>query len=104
MGYFQGAKVAKSQEAKRRLNRKKHLKRQYGLSLEDFERLNRAQKGRCAICGEKVTDRPLDVDHCHKTNRVRGLLCHRCNLGLYTFKDDPYILRIAVAYLERTLA
>lgn len=57
--------------------------RLYGLEPEKFYRLKEKQEGRCAICDETPAPaRELDVDHDHTTNRVRGLLCRRCNLLL----------------------
>jgi len=43
----------------------------------------------------------LDVDHCHTTGEVRGLLCNRCNTGIGQFKDNPNILRSAARYLDK---
>lgn len=51
----------------------------------------------CVICGEPGES--LAVDHCHKTNKVRGMLCSSCNLGLGKFKDDPQLLEFARIYL-----
>ena len=51
----------------------------------------------CTICGE--TTNKLAVDHCHKTNKVRGIHCQECNLGLGKFKDDPQLLEFARIYL-----
>lgn len=51
----------------------------------------------------EVNDRQhpeLVVDHCHKSKQIRGLVCHRCNVGLGYFRDDPELLRAAAAYLE----
>jgi hypothetical protein len=50
----------------------------------------------CVICG---TEEDLVVDHCHKTNIVRGMLCNHCNRGLGHFKDDPELLEFARIYL-----
>ena len=62
--------------------------------------LEHEQQGKCAICQKTPTS--LNTDHCHTTLRVRGLLCHKCNLGLANFDDDPDILALAIKYLERT--
>jgi hypothetical protein len=61
------------------------------------------QRGCCAICSSKLnTSRytKLAVDHCHKTGRVRSLLCTNCNTALGLMKDSPERLRAAAAYLE----
>ncbi len=54
--------------------------------------------GSCWICGR--SDRPLAIDHCHITLTIRGMLCTGCNRALGGFRDDPEILRAAIAYLE----
>lgn len=50
----------------------------------------------CVICGKNES---LVVDHCHKTNNIRGMLCNHCNRGLGHFKDDPNLLEFARIYL-----
>jgi hypothetical protein len=50
----------------------------------------------CVICGSKED---LVVDHCHKTNTFRGMLCNHCNRGLGHFRDDPDLLEFARIYL-----
>ena len=82
--------------------------RVYGLTPEQYTELVYAQRGVCAIClkaeietGNGGGVRGLAVDHDHETGQVRGLLCRRCNVGLGHFKDDPALLRLATAYLER---
>lgn len=70
----------------------------YGMTPEDYEKQLASQGGACAICGRPPQSRSLDVDHCHATNFVRGLLCNPCNrhLGYYeTFREQIH------AYLGR---
>lgn len=50
----------------------------------------------CVICG---LEEDLVVDHCHKTNTIRGMLCNHCNRGLGHFRDDPELLEFARIYL-----
>lgn len=73
----------------------------YGISDEDYQALLARQGGLCGICRKKK--RPLCVDHCHVTGKVRGLLCHKCNLGLGHYDDDPVLTRAATSYLEASL-
>jgi hypothetical protein len=77
----------------------------YGLTPEKYEAMELAQEGRCAICRadspNSKRSKHWHIDHCHTTNQVRGLLCHGCNTGLGSFKDDTERLRLAIAYLEK---
>src|ERR1041384_916466 len=73
----------------------------YGLNLEEFNAMVKAQNGRCAICNEIPTGRGFHVDHCHLTGVIRGLLCRGCNLALGNMKDDPARLMRAANYLMR---
>jgi hypothetical protein len=74
----------------------------YGLSREGYQKLVEAQSGCCSICGVRVQEQSdLVIDHCHKSNTVRGLLCRHCNLCLGHAKDNPDILRKAAEYLDR---
>lgn len=74
------------------------LKR-HGLTPEDYAELFLKQGGRCGICGSPGVG-PLRVDHDHETGAVRGLLCHKCNVGLGHFNDDPDLLARAQEYLR----
>ena len=82
--------------------RNNHLKRVYGITLDDYHRLLDDQNGCCAICG---TDTPggrystFNVDHCHSTGKVRGLLCFACNSALGKFQDNPVLLETAKQYI-----
>jgi hypothetical protein len=77
-----------------------HIRRTYGLSLEQFDALFVRQGGVCAICRRRPKGH-LCVDHCHLTGKVRGLLCRGCNMVLGLYRDDPRLMRGATAYLER---
>ena len=83
-------------------DRKKWLKRNYNISLEQYIELFNAQQGRCKICSVHQAELPynLAVDHCHKTGKVRGLLCKPCNSGIGLLKDDPILLEKAREYLS----
>lgn len=74
----------------------------HGLSLEAYDSMLENQGGGCAICGTKTPGARTGVfaiDHCHKTGRVRGLLCTNCNNGIGRFHDDPDRLQRAARYL-----
>lgn len=72
----------------------------YGLSPEQYDAIFAAQGGRCAVCGRPPKKNRLSVDHDHRTGRVRGLLCFRCNYGIGWFQDDLERLRKVSTYLE----
>ena len=74
-------------------------KTRYGISIQKYNELFEKQKGLCLICQTKGYRR-LVVDHCHTTNKVRGLLCDNCNRGLGSFKDNIFSLKNAIKYLE----
>ena len=90
-------------------NRRKHyqqeLMRKYGVDAGWFESQMEQQGGKCACCktpfawGDKHTT--PHVDHCHKTQVVRGILCNRCNSGLGLCKDDATLLSRLARYLMK---
>lgn len=86
-------------ERYRAYNRDLMRKRLYGLERGQYDEMVASRDSRCEICGDQVR---LDVDHCHASGEVRGLLCPGCNKGLGMFKDDPARLEAAISYLERT--
>lgn len=82
--------------------KKADLKKNYGITVEDYERMLQDQNGVCAICQNACpSGKNLAVDHDHETDRIRGLLCMNCNQGLGKFKDSPKFLKAAQEYLER---
>lgn len=68
----------------------------YSIPKAQAQSIKNATK--CPICGR--VGKNMNVDHCHKTGRVRGPLCARCNRGLGMFCDDPNLLRAAISYLQ----
>ena len=82
----------------------------YGLTYAEYMAMRQACRDLCEICGNPETTvangkvKPLAIDHCHQSGKVRGLICHACNHALGQMADDPERLRAAAAYLERTAA
>jgi Recombination endonuclease VII len=96
-------------EQRKLLTKHLALKRNFNLSLEEYEEMFQRQKGVCAICGQPETYRNrlskrvdgLAVDHCHKTGLIRELLCRYCNAMLGNARDNPEIMKKAIAYLGK---
>lgn len=82
------------------------LRSNYGINPEEYDAILSAQGGGCGICGSHTTGgkRPvrLNVDHCHASGAVRGILCAKCNKAIGLFDDDPDRLVKAADYLRRT--
>jgi hypothetical protein len=78
------------------------LRRLYGIGPEQYAEMLEQQDHRCAICRHKhTTSRKLCVDHCHKTGRVRGLLCNNCNkVTVGTMENDPTALARLIEYMR----
>lgn len=83
-----------------------HLKRTFGITVEQWEAMFAAQKGRCAICRKKLIRddvgkvKNFGVDHNHTTLKIRKLLCHRCNMAIGLLDEDVVRLRRAIKYLN----
>lgn len=77
------------------------LKR-YGITIQVYNAILHSQNGCCAICGTTrcLSGNNLCVDHCHKTGRVRGLLCRKCNSGIGQLEDSTALLKKAIEYIE----
>lgn len=92
-----GGRVCKKCHARDQRNRR--LKK-HGLTESGLLRMLRKQRGRCAICDNKINRKTLRIDHCHRRNKRRALLCNSCNVGLGQFRDNIEYLQSAIKYLE----
>ena len=91
----------KMSEYDRIRNRRKTCK-SVGITVEQYDATFLAQGKKCAICKSgKSGGRGWNLDHDHKTNTFRGILCHNCNLGLGNFKDSLAVLDAAKNYLRK---
>lgn len=80
-------------------NRRRWLLQAYGITLEAYTEMLVSQFGRCAICGDGPTRQNLNVDHCHETGKVRGLLCDPCNTALERVEIQGWV-SAALTYLR----
>jgi hypothetical protein len=93
-------------EYRRKIRAKKNIEK-FNISEDAYNAMNKNQNGKCLICKkpESVIDRRrkktrrLSIDHCHTTNKIRGLLCGRCNLGIGMLDHSINILKNAIKYL-----
>lgn len=75
-------------------------KRKHGITNHDFKRMFKKQDGKCAICETQLNLLNCHIDHDHKTNKVRGLLCPMCNTGFGMFYDNIDSLERAIKYIK----
>ena len=99
-------KALKSRNDNPDLTRSKNLKHRFNISIEQYNKMFLQQRGKCAIChkAETAGDKNgnvkwLSIDHNHKTNDIRGLLCNGCNTGIGLLKDNIDVLHSAIKYL-----
>ena len=97
----------KSRKRAKGVNKHQSLKKQFGIGLPEYQEMLEAQNGVCAICENHETRRNPDgsyrllaVDHCHESQKIRGLLCTGCNTGIGLFRDNPEYLAKAIEYLK----
>ena len=84
--------------------RSRHLRRAYGITLEEYEQMLELQGGKCALCpktapGGRHAQAHWCVDHDHVTGKVRELLCNDCNMVLGIIKDSPEHLGRMITYI-----
>lgn len=87
--YIKGAHVAKQRM------------KNFGITQEEYNKMLESQNGVCAVCGGLNKGKGLCVDHDHRTGKIRGLLCHKCNLALGMAEDNLETLKNLVTYLLR---
>lgn len=88
-------------ERRKVVSRYNHLRRTYDITDHEYAMMLEAQQHKCKICGKHELElkRKLDIDHDHRTGKVRGLLCTTCNINPGRFKDDPQLFISAAQYL-----
>ncbi len=83
---------------------KYHYKKTYGISLEERNQLINIQGNKCGCCGNEFDNsfrgKPV-VDHCHKSGKIREILCDRCNVALGVLGDDPELALKCMEYLQK---
>lgn len=87
-------------------SRNNEIKKRYGINQLEYEKMFKSQDGKCKICNTANPGKGksrMSIDHCHITNKIRGLLCNSCNNGLGIFKDDPDLLIRAAEYLNENI-
>ena len=81
--------------------RERKFKQKYNLSLDEYNAMLKNQDNKCLICGNELKDKQkIHIDHCHKTGKVRGILCARCNTRLELVENHPEIIQSMFTYLE----
>ena len=84
-------------------NKNHKLKRNFGISYQEYLTMLASQNNCCAICNTNNPGaRAFAVDHCHNTGVIRGLLCGNCNTGIGNLRDDIELLKRAIQYLENS--
>ncbi len=99
---------SKNPDKVKHYQRTTNLKKNFGLSIADYEKMAEAQNNACAICltpetfvhKAKGQVARLAVDHCHASGKIRKLLCANCNRALGLFNDNPYIMEFAAKYIR----
>lgn len=98
---WRSAKRYATPEGRARRKRKERLKK-YGLKLPQFQAMVDRQGGVCAVCSDPPEEgKPLHIDHCHRTGKVRALLCPPCNVAIGLLKDSPSRAMAVARYLKQ---
>ncbi len=81
------------------------ISKRYNLTELELKALFEKHESKCVICGvhKQNVNKGLAVDHCHKTGKIRGILCGNCNNGIGRFKDSIELLIKATEYLKENV-
>lgn len=93
--------IRRNQSKMKLYQRRASVKHAYGITLEQYDSMYAELGGLCMICGMPGKQKKLFIDHCHKTGKVRGLLCCACNLWLGKIEKNPKILPGIINYLNK---
>lgn len=77
------------------------IKKEYGLSKEQFEEMQISQNNQCTICSSELTSKNTHIDHCHTSKKIRSLLCSRCNQAIGLLDEDELRLKKAMEYIRK---
>jgi len=96
-GWCKGCK----KEYHKNIRKNRYLLKRFNITIEEFEEMLEVQDYSCVICNKQLNGgKETQIDHCHKTGKIRGVLCYNCNLALGHFSDNPYIFVKAIKYLK----
>lgn len=104
---FNARKWASRRAREPEYEKKRWRQRKYGISEERYREMLEEQRGLCGICEEPEISidpktsvpKALCIDHCHRTGKVRALLCWRCNVVIGKVEERPEVLRAMVKYI-----
>jgi hypothetical protein len=90
------------QERSKAYHRARWLRLNFNMTVDDYMDMFEKQDGKCLICGidKNILNKNFAIDHDHTTGKVRGLLCHNCNVSIGLMKDSPFLLHKAAEYLD----
>jgi hypothetical protein len=108
-GYYEKEQQINPEVKRKRARRSYHKNREsildrirlrkYGIDGETFRTISKKQGNKCLVCNKAFNNNP-NVDHSHRTGKIRGLLCSDCNCALGFAFDSPELLRRMADYLE----
>lgn len=78
----------------------REAKRKYRISEIEYSDMLSNQSNKCATCGKEEINKRLAIDHCHKSGKIRGLLCYNCNRAIGLLNDDVDVMKNIIKYLE----